>query len=252
MKQGILAPAGMAAAALLMTCAAQAGDIRFLSNPTMKPIMDEIGGRFEQRTGNRIVPIYELFYQSKDRIEGDGFDVIVFTEPGGTEKLTAAAKIDPATVRKISQTGIGVAIRTGAPKPDIGTAEGFKRALLQARAISYTKDSTAGTYIVGMIDKLGLAEELKPKTKLMSGGGQNPRAVAAGDVDLGISMISDIIGIPGAELLGPLPPELQNYLVETAAVGTKASDPAAARALIEYLGGPEAAAALKAKGMDTP
>ena len=100
----------------------------------------------------------------------------------------------------IARTGTGVAIRAGAPKPDISTAEAFKRTLLNAKSISYTKGSTAGLYLASLMERLGIAEEMKTKTKLLGGGGQNPKAVAAGEVELGLSIIPDILVVPGVEV----------------------------------------------------
>jgi molybdate transport system substrate-binding protein len=146
--------------------------------------------------------------------------------------------------------GIGVAVRAGAPKPDIATVEAFKQTLLNAKSISYTRDSAAGIYLASMLTHLEIAEEMKPKTKLMGGGGQNPRAVAAGEVELGLSVIGDILPIAGAELLGPLPGELQRYVAVALGVGTTAREPGAAKALITFLTAPTAAPVYKAKGLE--
>jgi molybdate transport system substrate-binding protein len=218
--------------------------VQIIANPGMKPVFEELTPQFERASGHKIVVQYGLFDQLRERIEAGDFDVAI------TTGKTADYKFIDGTRTGIARVGIGVVIRAGAPKPDISTTESFKRALLDAKSISYTKGSTAGTYLAGLMERLGIAEEMKQKTKLMGGGGQNPKAVAAGEIELGLSIISDILPVAGVEVLGPLPPELQNYVMETAGVGIATKDRAAADALIAFLKGPIAKSIFKAKGFE--
>jgi molybdate transport system substrate-binding protein len=144
-----------------------------------------------------------------------------------------------------------VAIRSDVPKPDISTTAAFKQAMLNAKSISYTKGSTAGAYLASVMKRLGIADEMKQKTKLMGGAGQNPKAVAAGEVEFGLSLISDILAVPQVQVLGPLPPELQKYVVETAGISGATKDRAAADALLVYLKGPTSMAIFKLNGFES-
>jgi len=218
--------------------------IQIIANPGMKSVFEELAPQFERASGYKIAVQYGLFDQLMNRAEASDFDVAITTGKVANYKFIERTRTD------IARVGIGVAIRVGAPKPDISTTESFKQALLNAKSISYTKGSTAGIYLAGLMDRLGIAEEIKRKTKLMGGGGQNPKAVSAGEIELGLSIISDILPVAGVEVLGPLPPELQNYVMETAGVGMATKDRAAADALIAFLKGPIAKSIFRAKGFE--
>ena len=239
---GLVALALASVISLIDPGTAKATEIKVLANPAMKPVFEALLPQFEQSTGHKFVVQYGLFDQLKGSIDAGEFDMAVTTGQV-VEYLTNGTHTD------IARTGIGVAIRVGAPKPDISTAEAFKRALLNAKSISYTKGSTAGLYLASLMERLGIAEEMKAKTKLLGGGGQNPKAVAAGEVELGLSIIPDILVVPGVEVLGPLPQELQHYVIETAVV-SKVKEHTAADALLTFLKGPRAAAALNAFGFE--
>jgi molybdate transport system substrate-binding protein len=228
---------------------AEAAEIRVLANPGMKSVFEQLVPQFEKRTGHRLLIQYGLMAQLKGPIDAGEFDVAVSTGPV-TDYLNQQGRTAADTRVAIARVGIGVSVRAGAPRPDIGTVNAFKRALLNAKSISYTGGSAAGTYIAGMLERLGIAEEMKPKTRITGGGGQNPKAVAAGEVELGLSIMSDIVPVPGAVLLGPLPEELQTYIVETAAISAASKEPQAAEALIKFLREPTAAVVFKAEGME--
>jgi molybdate transport system substrate-binding protein len=169
--------------------------------------------------------------------------------------LESQRKIIGGSRINIAGIAIGVAVRKGAPKPDISTVEAFKRALLSARAIGYrdpATGSTSGTYTAHMIEKLGVAQELQPRTRLDRSEGDRPENVfqplASGEIELQIGQITEIVMAPGIELVGPLPPEIQNTSVLAAGVLTSSKLPERASALINFLSTPATAAALKADG----
>jgi molybdate transport system substrate-binding protein len=247
MKTGRLC--GALALPILLAQVPDAAEIRVLCMPGMSAAMEEIGPLFESATGYKLSIRYGLPSQSQEALDSGAFDVVAL-DSDAVDDLVKQNKVIRATRADIARMGIGVSVRAGARKPDISTVEAFKRALLNARSISFTKDSAAGVYIANMMERLGIAEEMRPKTKLMGGGGQNPRAVAAGEVELGLSVISDILPVTGVELVGPFPPELQHYVVISGAVGATAKQPEAARALIRFLTTPTATAILKAKGLE--
>ncbi len=237
------------AVAILTSVNARAADIRVIANPGMKAVLEELAPGFKKAGGHTLNVQYGLFKQLKSRIDAADFDVAITTGESA-RYLIERDKFAGGTRADIARVGIGVAVRQGAPKPDIATTASFKQALLNAKFISYTQGSTAGVYLAGLMERLGIADAMKPKTKFMGGGGQNPRAVAAGEVELGLSIISDIVSVPGVEVLGPLPPELQNYVVETAGISVAAKDRPAAGALLAFLKAPPATAAFKAQGFE--
>jgi molybdate transport system substrate-binding protein len=242
--------AAILALAIMLSPIADAAEIRVISMPAMRGVMEELAPQFEAATGHKLSMRFALPSQAREALESGAFDLVVHG-PSTIDNLIEQNKVIRATRVDVARIAIGVAVRSGAPKPDISTVDAFKRTLLNAKSISYTQDSGTGIYLAGLMERLGIAEQMKAKTKLMGGGGQNPRAVAAGDVELGISLVGDILPIAGVELLGLLPAELQEYVVVTAGVGTKAQDPDAARALIGFLTAPSAIPILKAKGMES-
>jgi molybdate transport system substrate-binding protein len=218
--------------------------------PGMKVVLDELGPQFERASGHTLSVRYGLLPQFKDTIDSGEFEATISAGPV-TAYLNQRGKLLPESSAEIARVGIGVAVRAGtSPRPDISTVDAFKRTLLNAKSISYTNDSGAGAHIAAMLAKLGIAEELRSRTRLMGGGGQNPRAVASGEVEFGMSIISDILSVPGAEVLGPLPAELQGYTVVSVGIGTTAADPSAARAFLKFVATPTAAALMNSKGFE--
>jgi molybdate transport system substrate-binding protein len=211
-------------------------------------VMALIAPEFERSSGHRIRWEQGLFQKFKPVIDQRDFDVIVAT--GETADYAESHGAVIGKLLAVSQVGIGVSVRKGAPKPDISTVEAFKRTMLEAKSISYTNGSTAGKYLANLMQRLGIAEQMKPKTKLLGGGGQNPRAVAAGEVELGLSIISDIVPIEGVDLLGPLRPEIQYVIVQRAGICIATKEPQAAMAFVKFLKTPPAQNALRARGYE--
>ena len=141
---------------------------------------------------------------------------------------------------------MGVAIRKGAPKPELGTTQAFKQALLKAQTIAYSDGGLTGIYIKGLVERLGIAEELKSKLRF----GRGAEMVGEGRAEIGLTQISEILPVAGAELAGPLPPEIQQYTVFPAAVAAAAAQAEAGQALLKFLKSPDAAKVLKAKGLE--
>ena len=154
-------------------------------------------------------------------------------------------------VVRIARVGIGVAIRKGGRRPDISSSDAFRRALLDASSISYASQSASGIHFAKIIERLQVADVVKAKSRIAAGGAEAVIGpVARGDVELGISAMPDILATPGAEVLGPLPTELQDYVVFTAGVGVSATEPAAAKTLIDFLVAPASAVVIKRSGLE--
>lgn len=228
----------------------KAAEVKLLSASAMEAVVSELGSQFERTTGHKLTVRYDVAGILKRQIDaGETFDVVILTPPL-IDDLVKQGKIATGTRTAIASSGMGVVVRAGAPKPDISSADAFKRALLNAKSIGYTKNTPSAAYLARLLDRLGIAEQMKPKSRLHEGTGATEQAVAAGDAELGFMTISSLLHFPGAELLGPLPPELQNYVVYTGAVGTSAQEPEAAKALINFLTSKSAVPVIKAKGME--
>ena len=230
--------------------AANAGEIKVISSVGVRAALEELKPQFERATQHKLTIAFGTAVPLKRQIEaGETFDVVILT-PALVEDLVKQGKVAPGTKRDVAKAGIGVAARAGAPRPDISTAEAFKRALINAKSIVYSKEGQSGTSMARLIDRLGIAAEMKPKTVLETRSGHTAVAVVEGKAELGFTIISEILPVSGAELVGPLPAELQSYVVFTAGISPNARDAEAARALINFFTAPAALPVLKAKGME--
>jgi len=230
--------------------AGEAADVKVLSAAAMRPVLTELSPAFERAMGDKLVIQFDVVGMLKRQIDaGEPFDVTILSTPL-LDELVKEGKIAANTRADIARSGIGVIVRSGAPKPDISSTDAFKRALLNATAISLTKDTPYTNYLAGLIERLGIAEQMKPKTKVKEGVGAAAQAVAAGEADLGFTITSAFEPVSGAELLGPLPAEIQNYVGYTAGVGATAKEGEAGKALLNFLKTPAAVSVLKAKGME--
>ena len=244
--QRMMAPIAALALALLAS-GAQAAEIKVLASTAVKTTLEELAPQFEKATGNKVDLTFAPAAALKVKIdEGAAFDVAILAA-GVTDSLGGSGKIDmPPTT--IAHSGIGVAIRKGAPKPDISTSGAFKQAVLNAKSIGFTAAGATGVYLRTLFEKLGIADELKPKIKLLPGAAGE--AAASGEVEMGMTQISEILPYANAELLGPLPPDIQSYTYFSAAVSTASKDADVAKAFIKFLAAPQALAVIKAKGME--
>ncbi len=233
---------------------ASAADIKVLTAGAMRGVLVELLPHFEKDTGHKVTLDNATAGTLAKRIEGgEAFDVAVIT-PKVIDTLAEKGKIAPGTRVDVAKVGIGVAVKAGAPLPDIATVEAFKRTLLAAKSVAYIDPKSGGSsgiYFDGLLDRLGIAGEIRPKAKLKQGG-YVADLVASGEAEVAVHQISEIVPVKGVVLVGPLPAEIQNFTTYTAAVGAEAKDAAAVKALVERIAGPAAAPILKAKGMEKP
>jgi molybdate transport system substrate-binding protein len=244
--QRIIAAIGGLALTLL-AAQTQAAEIKVLSSTAMKTALEELGPQFEKATGNKVAfTIGPAAVLKKQIDQGAVFDVAILTTPL-TDSLAGEGKVDTTRIA-IAHAGIGVAIQKGAPKPDISTAEAFKRALLNAKSVGLSAAGASGVYLKTLFEKLGIADELKPKLKLLQGAAGE--AAANGEVEIGLTQISEILPYANAELVGPLPSDIQSYTYFSAAVSATSKEADAARAFVKFIAAPAALAVIKAKGME--
>ncbi len=244
--------AALIGAVALSSSAAGAAEIKVLTAGAFKAILLATVPDFETATGHKVTLDNATVGVLTQRIEGgEAFDLAVMG-PGPIDQLTAKGKFAAASKVALARVGVGVVVKDGAPKPDIGTIDAFKRALLAAPSVAYIDPKAGGSsgiYIADLLQKLGIADQVNAKAKLIQGGAVAEH-IAKGEAALGLHQISEILPVQGVSLVGPLPAEIQNYTVYAGAIGATARDPAAARALLERLASPQTAMVLKAKGME--
>jgi molybdate transport system substrate-binding protein len=228
-------------------------ELKVFTSVALTQALNEISPIFEQKTGHKLAISYDLAAVQKKRIlDGERADVIILTR-AMMEDLARQNKLAPGDIVNIAGTPVAVAARASAPKPDISTVDAFKHTLLSAKSISYAdpaKGGLSGVVAGKAIERLGIAEQMKPKTTLVPGA-QSPDLVAKGEVELGIAQASEIVPIAGVQLVGPLPGELASMTLFAGGVGAESASADAAKALIEFLSGKEAAPHFKSKGFET-
>jgi len=223
-----------------------ASELKLIAGGSLAPLFKELGPQFEKASGHTLSIHFDSTPNIISRINaGTPFDAVVV--PIDVFK-DAAAKSHLAEATNVARVGYGVIVRAGAAKPDLSTADTFKKALLAAASVSSTPSSAAGAYIAKVYERLGIADEMKAKTKAEALPTAIAPAVAKGDAELGI-FLTNVFNAPGIELAGPFPADLQQELIFPAAVATDAKEPAAAEALIDFLKTPAAVTAIKAVGM---
>ena len=227
---------------------AAAADLKIFGSRVTKMVVGDLGPGFEQATGNRLTVVTDVAAVMKRRIEqGEPFDLAVLVDFQADE-LIRAGKLVPGSRADVMKAGIGVAVKRGAAKPDISTVAAFKQALLDARSITYLKEGASTRHLVKVLAQLGIADALekktvKPATESVS------EMVAAGEVEIGIIVIPNILSVPGAELVGPLPDEIQSYITFTAAVSQQSGNQSAAREVIRLFQSPAGVQSIRQKGM---
>ncbi len=230
---------------------AAAAEIKVLTAGAFKQVLLALIPDFEKQTGHKVTLDNATVGALTKQIEaGEAFDLAVLT-PAAVNNLTDKGKFAAGSRVNLARVGVGVVVRDGTPKPDVSSVEAFKRALLAAQSVAYIDPAAGGSsgiYVAGLLDRLGVAAEVKPKAKLIPGGAVAEH-VARGEAELGIHQISEILPVKGVVLVGPLPAEIQNYTVYAAGIGANAKAADAAKALIAALSGPAAADVLKSKGM---
>ena len=207
-----------------------------------------------KKTENKVTLGYGLSVDLKKRVsDGEAADLIILTRPM-MEDLEHQGKVAAGSLVDLVGTPVAVVARAGAPKPDISSVDALKRTLLAARSIVYAdpaKGGLSGVYFAKVIDRLGIADQLKNKTILVPGA-QAPEVVAKGEAELGVAQGSEIVPVAGTQLVGPLPGELASTTVFTGGIGAASNSPEATKTLIQFLTGPEAISRLKTKGFEPP
>lgn len=237
------------AALFVAASTAQAAELRVLSGNGAKAAVQELCKQFERATGNTIKLHFEVNADLKKKIEaGETFDVAVLNPPV-IDALIKDGRLVAGSRADIGRSGLGLAVRTGAPKPDISSVGAFKRTLLTAKAVAYPGKGASGIYFVSLLDRLGIKAEMQGKLKPMEAE-DTVEVVARGEADMVVVVATRITGVPGVDLVGPIPEELQTRIGFAAGLSVSAKEREAAQALIRFLTAPAAASTLRANGVE--
>ena len=234
-----------AIAMLALSANANAAELKVLAGASFAGSLKELGPQFEKATGHKL----DIGYGAAPeliKMSAEPFDLGVI--PADVMKNDAVRAKFAGTPAPVTRVGFGIAVKAGAPKPDISTVDAFKQSLLKAQSISFLPESAAGAYILKVFERLGIADAMKAKTKPQTAAANIAGAVASGEAELGIFLTNVLMG-PGVELAGSFPGDLQQDFVLVGAVAADSKNPAAAKAFLDYMKTPEAAAVFKAKGV---
>ncbi len=249
MKSGFVIAAAAAVLFSGAAGAARAAEIKVLSTQATEQSYRELVPRFERSTGHKVTTVFTGTLDADKRLAaGETYDLLIMSRPSIEEhikdgKLASGSRVD------IAKSGVGIGVKSGARKPDIGSTEALKKTLLAAKSIGYST-GPSGNYIVALFQRLGIAEQIKPKLK------QTPTSIfvgsiiANGEVELGFQQISEISHFPGVDYVGPLPADVQEFTTFSSGIVSGTRQAEAAKAFVKFLTSPGAAPAFKNRGME--
>lgn len=223
--------------------------LKVFATNSIRAVLNELVPQFERASGHGVTVSYDPAKVMLKRVEsGETADVAILGS-SALDNLIGQEKIAAASRRVLARCRVGFAVRTGAAKPNIGSVEALKRALLAARSVAYTQEGASGMHFSGVIEKLGIAAQVQAKA-VRQPGGLIGELVAAGKAEVAIQQIPELMAVPGIELVGPLPAEIQLTTVSTAGIFSSTKEPEAANAFVEFLCTPAAAQAIQARGLE--
>jgi molybdate transport system substrate-binding protein len=233
-----------------MTQTTHAAEVKAFVTGAARAAYETITQQFERDTGHKLVTHFDLPPALVRKIDaGEPYDVIILSYD--VEALIRQGKVVADSRTVFGRVGVGVAVRQGSPKPDFSTVEAFKRSLLDAKTIATSGEGSSGRYVASLIERLGIAEQVKPKIR-SGASGASAQMLSRGEVDFVVSGLPPLIGTPGIEWLGYLPEEINSWLVFSGGIGVNAKESEAGRALLKFLATPAALAVFKANGLESP
>ena len=241
----------MSVGALMIASSVNAAEVTLIAPGGIRAAVEQMIPGFEKKTGHKVNATFGSGNGTKARVvKGDAFDVPIVQPP--YPDVVASGNVVVATETPLAHVAVGIAVRPGTPHPDISSPEAVKKLFLSVKSFSYPDPAggaAAGVSMNQTLAKLGIADEVKSKIKLAQGGAGAMKMLADGQVDIGLTFISEIITEKGVEVVGPLPEAISTPTRLSGFIGAKTKDKAAAQALLSYLSGPEAAAVYKERGM---
>ena len=254
MKRRFIAALVLTLATLGAGTAASAADIKVLTAGAYKSALLALLPAFEQQTGHKVSVQNDTAGALARRIRsGEAFDLVVLTT-GAVNELVRSGELAAGTPAALARVGIGVAVKKGQALPDVSTTAAFRQTLLSARAVAYIDPKAGGTsgiYLAQLFEKMGIAAQITPKAVLVPGGYTAERLVT-GEADIAVQQMSELVAVSGAQVVGPLPSEVQNYTIYSGAISSKAAERAAAMQLLAALQQPGGRALLEERGLMLP
>jgi molybdate transport system substrate-binding protein len=241
---------GIAAAlsVLLLSSVSNAAEIKVLSTQATEQAYRELVPQFERATGHKVTTIFTGTLDADKRLgAGEAYDLLIMSGPSIDEhlkdgKLVAGSRVD------LAKSGVGVGVKAGGPKPDIHTTDALRKTILGAKSIGYST-GPSGLYVLKLFQRLGVADQVKPKLKQTATGVFVGSIIASGEVEIGFQQVSELGQYPGVDFVGPLPSDVQELTVFSSGITRNAKQADAARAWVRYLTGPEAAQAFTRRGL---
>jgi molybdate transport system substrate-binding protein len=235
--------------AIVMARTAAAAELKVLGTPGVREFYAELVPQFEKTSGHKVSTVWAGTVDVMKRIGGGETVDLVLVAKSSLEELIKLGKIVPESRADIAKSGVGIAVRTGAPKPDIASGEAVKQALLAATSIAYSS-GPSGVYVAGLVQRMGIADQIRSKMKQIPPGESVGELVARGDAEIGLHQVSELLPVKGIDIVGPLPPDIQQITVFSAGLHVGAREPDAARALVSFITAPGAAPVIRKHGMD--
>lgn len=238
-----------AASSVLLSGMTQAAEIRVLSTQATQEAYSELVAQFEKASGHKVVTDFTGTLNVQKRLAaGETYDLILMAGPAIDEQIRLGRALAGSRV-DLAKSGVGVAVRKGAAKPDIRSVDAFKKTLLSAKSIGYST-GPSGLYMLSVFDRLGLAAQLKSKLKQTPSGVFVGTLISSGETEIGFQQISELVHFAGIDYVGPLPAELQLMTVFSTGIHAGAKQADAARALVKFLTAPAAAAVIRKHGLE--
>ena len=208
-------------------------ELKILTSNSTRPVLDALIPAYEKSTGNKVSLIADSAKAMVERIKGGETGDIVVLGTGALKDLAATGFVTDASCRPFARAVVGVGVRSGSPHPDISSLEAFKKSLLAAKSIAHTTQGASGMYIPVMLEKIGIAAEMKPKTVTRTGG-YIGRVVVSGEAEVALQQIPELMAVPGLDVVGPLPAEVQKVFETSIGLVVQSSNAAAAEALVQF------------------
>jgi molybdate transport system substrate-binding protein len=228
---------------------AEAADIKVLSTQATEQAYRELVPQFEKATGHKVITVFTGTLDADKRLAaGESYDLLIMSGPSIDEHIKGG-KVAPGSRVDLARSGVGIGVRAGAPKPDISTTEALKSTLLAAKSIGYST-GPSGVYLLGLLERMGIADEIKGKLRQTPTGVFVGSIIANGEVEIGFQQVSELSNFPGVDYAGPLPAGIQQLTVFASGILAGAKEADAARALVKFMTTPAAGEAFKKRGME--
>ena len=223
--------------------------LKVLCSNALDAPLQELVPQFRRESGIAVEVSYRSTNQIGEDVRGGRTADLLIAGRSVIDELAQGGKADAASITDVAASAIGVCVKSGAPRPDIGTVDAFRRTLLAAKSVAHSRTGQSGSYFAQLIDRLGIGDAIRAKAKTQAGGiiGE---IVARGEAELGIQQVSEVLAVPGVDLVGLLPAEIQKVTMFTAATGAGSQETGAARSFVTFLRGATARSVMKAKGLE--